>query len=407
MEEILGVFAGWWAYATRGPVLLQVLVVTGPILVLLMIRKVIPHAQRWEHHKAIGVGFVFIGILGISIMARPTGLAVFLGLVYALWLLIDWLRQQLDSSVNNSLLSRVDTEILRPALVISAAFILISKVSNVNQLGAITLFTWFGSVLTIGQVIIALLALYLFIVCSLPTSILLSYCTGRLLGLSGGSRRALALIIRYAIVGGGIVWVLDFTGFNQTAIIAVAGGLSVGLGFGVKEVFENFISGIWLLLEGSVRPGEVLYIDNDACEVRKLGLRAAILWRDRDNTELLIPNQIFLKTTTTTFTCSDGMRRCQVVVSAAYKNEPMSVMPLLVQAASDVEKVLVDPAPVALILDYGDSAIKYALRFWIADPMEGTSISSHVRLAVWRHFKINNVEIPYPQLVLHQESSPN
>lgn len=407
MLEILGVLAGWWAYATRGPVLLQIIVVFGPSLVLFMACKALPQSRRCQHPMVIGACITFIGILGIAIAGEPTGLAIFLGLVLSLWILIDLLRQWLRTKVNTSLLSKADTEIIRPALLITTAFILISKVSNINQIAVISLFSWFGSVLTIGQIVTALLALYLFVVGSLPASILLSYCLGKLLILNGSSQRALGLIIRYAIVGGGIVWALDFTGFNRTAILAIAGGLSVGLGFGVKEVFANFISGIWLLLEGSVRPGEVLYIEDDACEVRKLGLRAALLWRERDNTELLIPNQIFLTTTTTTFTCSDGMRRCQVEVSAAYKHTPISVMPLLVQAAADVEKVLPDPVPVALIVNYGDSAIQYAVRFWIADPMKGTAISSEVRLSIWHYFQMNYIEIPYPQLVLHQEAASN
>ena len=109
-----------------------------------------------------------------------------------------------------------------------------------------------------------------------------------------------------------------------------------------------------------MRPGEVLYIDGDHCEVRRLGLRAALLWRDRDNTELLVPNQIFLTTATTTFTGTDGMRRCQVEVSAAYRHRPQKVMALMVQT------------------------------------------TAAVREAIWEAFHAHAIEIPYTQVVLHQ-----
>jgi small-conductance mechanosensitive channel len=85
----------------------------------------------------------------------------------------------------------------------------------------------------------------------------------------------------------------------------------------------------------------------------------------------------------------------------------MHVMPLLVRAAEDVAEVLAEPAPAALLLDYGDSAIKYALRFWIASPMKGTRISSNVRLSIWHHLQTNGIELPLPQLMLHGDlSSP-
>ena len=401
MSELVEVFAGWWGYATRWSVLLQVLVIFGPAILFLAIRNAFPKARILKRKTELSVVLPLIAVAAMALFGAPTGLAIFLGLICLLWLVIDWLRHWLEGRIDSALLSKIDTEIARPLLLIATSFALVSKVSNINQLSIIPLFEWFGSALTIGQVITAIVALYLFIVGSLPLSVLLAVVLGRLLSLSGGGRRALTLILRYIIVGVGIVWALDFTGFNRTAILAIAGGLSVGLGFGVKEVFANFISGIWLLLEGSVRPGEVLYIENDPCEVRKLGLRAALLWRERDNAELLIPNQTFLSMTTTTFTGRDGMRRCQVEVAVAYDHSPISVMPLLIQAAEDVTEVLAEPAPVPLILDYGDSTIKYAVRFWIATPMKGTRISSNVRLSIWHQFQQNEIELPLPQLVLH------
>jgi small-conductance mechanosensitive channel len=228
----------------------------------------------------------------------------------------------------------------------------------------------------------------------------------RALVMSDGTHRAVAVILRYLTVGLGLLWVANHLGFNATALLAVAGGLSVGLGFGIKEVFSNFISGLWLLLEGSVRPGDVLFVDGDPCEVRSLGLRAAVLWRDRDNAELVIPNQTFFTAPTTTYTGSDRLRRSQVLVGAAYRHDPATVVALLEAMASGVPGVLAEPAPRALVLSYGDSAIQYALRFWIANPMNNISICSAVNTAVWQAFRQQGIEIPFPQRVQYTLPGP-
>jgi small-conductance mechanosensitive channel len=273
------------------------------------------------------------------------------------------------------------------------------------SLAVIPIGTWFGSTVTVGQVFLSLLVIVLLFVGSRPPSHGLAWILQRLLGGGDSGRRALALLIQYSIIATGIVWTLDQIGFNRTAILAVAGGLSVGLGFGIKEVFSNFISGLWLLFEGSVRPGDILYIEGDPCEVRSLGLRAAVLWRDRDNAELVIPNQTFFTTTTTTYTGTDRLRRTQVQVGAAYHHDPASVVDLLEDTARGVPGVLSDPPPRGLVLGYGDSAINYELRFWIANPMQNVSISSAVRRAVWQAFQRQGIEIPFPQHVLHRGRS--
>jgi small-conductance mechanosensitive channel len=190
-------------------------------------------------------------------------------------------------------------------------------------------------------------------------------------------------------------------GLNTSAIAAIAGGLSVGIGFGVKEVFSNFISGLWLLFEGSVRPGSVLFIDGDPCEVRSLGLRAAVLWRNRDNAELLIPNQTFFTATTTTYTGSDSLRRSAVEIGAAYRHDPVVVIALLEEVARATAGVRLDPAPRAFLVGYGESSIDYSLRYWIDDPLGNLSIQSAVSQAVWHAFSANGIEMPFPQRVIH------
>ncbi|MBM5795941.1 MAG: mechanosensitive ion channel, partial [Cyanobacteria bacterium M_surface_7_m2_037] len=264
----------------------------------------------------------------------------------------------------------------------------------------------FGVAISAGKLFQALVVIYLVLVGCGPPAAGLAWVLQGAVGMSEGSRKAMELMLRYAVVGLGLVAVAVQLGLNTTALIAVAGGLSVGLGFGIKEVFSNFVSGLWLLFEGSVRPGEVLMLDGDPCEVRKLGLRATLLWRDRDNAELLVPNQTFFTEAATTYTASDRLRRSQVNVGAAYHHDPAEVIALLEATACQVPRVLHEPAPKALLVSYGDFAINYVLRFWIANPLDNGGISSEVNQAIWHAFRAHNIEIPFPQQVEYSMVGP-
>jgi potassium efflux system protein len=182
----------------------------------------------------------------------------------------------------------------------------------------------------------------------------------------------------------------------------MAGGLSVGIGFGIKEVFSNFVSGLWLLFEGSVRPGSRCCSSMATpawCAAS--GLRAAVLWRNRDNAELVIPNQDF-------FTDHDHHLHRQLIGCAAARwmcRPPTAMIPdtviqLLEAVARSSPRVLLQPPPKALLVSYGDSGINYAVRFWIEDPLDNISIKSEVSSAIWHRFSEKGIEIPFPQRVI-------
>jgi small-conductance mechanosensitive channel len=179
---------------------------------------------------------------------------------------------------------------------------------------------------------------------------------------------------------------MDRLGFNQTGVLAIAGGLSVGLGFGIKEVFSNIVSGLWLLIEGSVRPGEVLMHEGEACEVRRLGPRATTLWRGSDNAEVVVPNQSFFTTATTTYTRSDRMRRCSLQLQVAQSWNPEQIVALREGLAADHPAVLTAPAPKARLVEFGSEHYGYTLGFSIADPLGAGSVTADLRMAICRRF---------------------
>ncbi|MFM9099892.1 MAG: mechanosensitive ion channel protein MscS, partial [Cyanobium sp.] len=158
-------------------------------------------------------------------------------------------------------LNHIDSRLLRPGYLVMALLVLIQELDNLGSLAVIPLGRFVGVSLTVGKLGVALLVTYLLLIGSQPPAAGLAWLLQRCLHISEGSRRALELMLRYLMVALGLFTVADHLGLNTNALIAVAGGLSVGLGFGIKEVFSNFVSGLWLLFEGSVRPGEVLMID--------------------------------------------------------------------------------------------------------------------------------------------------
>jgi potassium-dependent mechanosensitive channel len=389
-------------YLERPGVWLQLLVVALPLLVGNGI-------GRWRGRplqigtwrRPIGLGLVLLGVLALKLAGVPHGFSVFLLLLVVGWEALNPLDRLLARFMPPEPRAQLMSRVIRPLYLLTTALALLDQLQNVRDLALLPL-TLLGNTLTTGQLFIALLLVYLVLVGSGPPAAGLAWLARRTLGLTQASQRAMALIFRYTVVGLGLLLVLSNLGLNTTALVAVAGGLSVGLGFGVKEIFSNFVSGLWLLFEGSVRPGEVLMVDGDPCEVRNLGLRAAVLWRDRDNAELVIPNQTFFTESTVTYTRSDRLRRSELVVGAAYRHDPDQVIPVLEAAARGVEGVLPEPPAKAFLMGYGDSAINYSLRFWIANPMRNVSVRDAVGRAVWASFARHGIEIPFPQRVLHQ-----
>ncbi|WP_323248882.1 mechanosensitive ion channel family protein [Synechococcus sp. CCY9202] len=408
MMQLLQDFFGWFGYLERPSVLGQVLLVLLPLVGLHLLRRRLRRRSPLVP-LLLPLTLALIG-LGIGLLAwagQPYGLALLLLQLRAAWFGLDLLQLLLTKVLPSGLLHQLQSRLIRPAFLVLAGIALIDQLDTLDDLALISVGTWFGVPLDLSRLFLALVILYLVVVGSGPLAAALALLVKKVLEIDEGSRRAVQLLFRYLVVAIGVIWVCSHLGLNATAILAIAGGLSVGLGFGIKEVFSNFVSGLWLLFEGSVRPGEVLFIDGDPCEVRSLGLRAAVLWRDRDNAELVIPNQTFFTSTTTTYTGSDRMRRSQVSVGAAYRHDPEQVVALLEATARAQARVLPSPPPKALVLAYGESSIDYALRFWIANPMDNVSICSEVNMAVWKAFDAAGIEIPFPQRVVKTIEAPS
>lgn len=399
MAAFLSEIQGWLAFLDRPPVVQQLLPVVLLLLLLLQLRRFPGRAGRgWIGSLPLVVplllGEVLLG-LALLAMGQRVGLVLLLGQISLAWLLLRLAEQQLlNRWLTPEALQRFSARLLRPLFLLVVLLQGVDALGSLQDLAALPLGVWFGGVIHLGDLFSVLVVLYFLLVgLSLP-AVAVSLMVQRGLGISEGSRRALDQILQYVIFSLGVIWAMRRLGFNQTGVLAIAGGLSVGLGFGIKEVFSNIISGLWLLIEGSVRPGEVLMHEGEVCEVRRLGPRATTLWRSGDNAEVVVPNQSFFTTATTTYTRSDRMRRCSLRLGVAPRWSPQQIVDLLKTVCMSHPAVLAEPPPTAQLLAFGLESYDYKLSFSIADPLRAGSVTAELRLALCRHFAELGIEPP-------------
>ena len=213
-----------------------------------------------------------------------------------------------------------------------------------------------------------------------------------------------------------LIWTLaffvtvDLVGIDLTALAFFGGAFGLAIGFGLQKTFGNLISGILLLLDRSIKPGDVISVSdqvgNEAVgQIRKIGIRA-ISVITRDQTEHLIPNENLMVNQVVNWSYSSKDVRVKAPIGVSYGSDLELVRDLLYKSVEDTPRVLKRPKPRVNIMEFGDNSVNFELRFWIQDPEEGiANIRSDVYMRIWQLFRDNNVEIPFPQRDLHLRSS--
>jgi small-conductance mechanosensitive channel len=186
-------------------------------------------------------------------------------------------------------------------------------------------------------------------------------------------------------------------GVDLTGLAVLSGAIGVGLGFGLQKVVSNLVSGVIILIDKSIKPGDVISLGETFGWIQTLGARYASVVT-RDGKEYLIPNEDLITGQVVNWSHSDDFVRLDINFGTAYGDDPHQVRKLAVDAAQGVDRVLSFKPPVCHIVGFGDSSVDYILRFWIRDPTGGlTNIRGNVFLALWDTFKAHNISIPFPQ----------
>jgi small-conductance mechanosensitive channel len=223
--------------------------------------------------------------------------------------------------------------------------------------------------------------------------------------LSATLKVLIAKIVRIVLITIAVVTAIGSIGIDLSAFAFLGGAIGIGLGFGLQKVVSNFVSGIILLMDNSIKPGDVIEIEGTYGWINNLRARYASVIT-RDGTEHLIPNEDLITQRVINWSFTDNLVRVRVKIGVSYGSDPHQCIDLILQAAHSVERILKSPAPRCLLDGFGDSSVDLELRMWISDPSNGVGgVRSEVLLKVWDIFKEHNIEIPFPQRDLHIRSS--
>lgn len=229
------------------------------------------------------------------------------------------------------------------------------------------------------------------------------FIESRLAQVAAITPRARVLIgktIRFVMIVVAVTVALSSVGINFAALAVFTGAVGVGIGIGLQKQVSNLISGVILLLDKSIKPGDIIEVGPTFGWVNTMSARYVGV-TTRDNKELLIPNDDFVTNQVINWSHSDNDVRMEVSFGVTYDCDPHEVRKLAVEAAAKPERIVDNRPPVCHLVEFGDSSLNFVLRFWIRDPAKGvTNVKGEVLLALWDGLKTAGIEIPYPQRVI-------
>jgi small-conductance mechanosensitive channel len=257
---------------------------------------------------------------------------------------------------------------------------------------------------TLWSLIKGLVVVTLFIVIASLVSRAVEARVMKITGLALSTRVGISKFTYFFLLGLGVLVGINAAGVDLTALTVLTGAVGIGLGFGLQAIASNFVSGFVLLMDKSIKPGDVISftgVTGTSTEnfgwVQELRGRYVVV-RDRDGVETLVPNQHLITNPVINWSYSDPRVRLKLPVRISYQDDPEVAMAVLVEAAHCNPRVLRDPGPVSRLMHFGDSGIELELRFWIADPQEGVNnVRSDVNRSIWRAFRERGITIPVAQ----------
>lgn len=254
------------------------------------------------------------------------------------------------------------------------------------------------SILGIGKALIALAML--FWLASFISS-LMERRIAKMSGLTPSVQVLFGKLLKITLFVIAFVLAMNSVGIDLTAFAVFSGAVGLGLGFGLQKVVSNLISGVILLLDKSVKPGDVIAIGQTYGWINSLSARYVSVIT-RDGTEHLIPNEELISQRVENWSYTDQLVRQRMPIGVSYSSDVRKAIELAVEAASEQKRVLDSPAPVCHLKGFGDNSVDLELRIWLKDPRSGLSnIKNEILLRIWDLYNENEIEFPFPQRELH------
>lgn len=268
------------------------------------------------------------------------------------------------------------------------------------------LFTIAGTTVTVATAVTVLLIL--------GASLVISWVSQRALGkalrLRGvtreGNIRVGQRLLHYIILLVGLAVALDTLGINLSALFAAGAIAAIALGIAMQNLSQNFVSGVILLLERSIKPGDVLEVEGRFVRVERMGVRATIA-RTLDDEELIMPNSTLVQSNVKNYTLKDSIYRLRASVGVTYASDMALVRKTLEEVARAIPWRRSDPEPMVLMSEFGNSAVVYEISVWVEDPWQIRRLKSELHEAIWSAFKERGIVIAFPQLDLHLDAEIN
>jgi small-conductance mechanosensitive channel len=418
VERLLALWNSAYAWLLTNVFVVSIAVQAGLVALTLVLavligRRLKPQFTRFREHRAFGRGVVlaeylatpvvWLALLWLAMTAlglgeRPTGLLRTIVTLLAAWIAIHLASQlvrnpawaKLIAWAAWSLAALIILDLLEPiVMVLDAAAVPIGPESEISL--------WDVLRSTIAIAVLLSVALYLtsLIESRIRTSQTLSPTVQVLFTKS----------LKMVLISLAVIVAITSVGIDLTALAVVGGLLGVGIGFGLQRIVSNLIGGVILLVDKSIKPGDIISVGGTYGWVTALGGRYVSVVT-RDGVEHLIPNETLISEPVENWTHTQRRTRLKVDLSVHHESDLKQVIALCEEAARATERVLPEPAPKCLFIEFGDSALKLQLRFWIGDAQNGVqNVKSDVLLEIWQRFKQQGVRVPYPQRDLHIRSS--
>jgi small-conductance mechanosensitive channel len=218
-----------------------------------------------------------------------------------------------------------------------------------------------------------------------------------------GVPRAINIMLHYTLVVVAFLLAISAAGVDLGKLTILAGAFGLGIGFGLQNIINNFVSGLILLFERPIQIGDTVEVGTLIGQVKRIGIRSSTI-RSYTGAEVIVPNANLVSAEVINWTLSDRRRRLMVSVGVKYGTDPEAVLDILKTVAAEHEKVLSEPAPWPLFKEFGDSSLNFEVRFWVLQYEDGMQVASDVTVAVNRALADAGIEIPFPQRDLHLKS---
>ena len=276
---------------------------------------------------------------------------------------------------------------------------------NIKDFLNISIFKIAGSEITLWTILYLILLLFLLFYITAKLKHWVVYKVLENSKVELGVRIAFGTIVRYFILAFGFIVILQTVGINLNSITILAGALGVGIGFGLQNITNNFVSGIIILLERPIKVGDRVQVGETLGDVVKISMRSTMIITN-DNIAIIVPNSEFISSKVINWSFTDRNVRMNIPVGVSYNAEPEKVKKILLEVAANNPSVLNTPEPDVLFESFGDSSLNFILRVWTQEFINKPKIlKSQLYFEIFKEFKTGGIEIPFPQRDIHIKNS--